>query len=244
MLAWVAAGVTGEGCAQQLATLRAELTRTRAQLDATDAELRATRHQLAACHATAPHASRTAGAPAPGAPGSPRASLSSPDELAWPLASPRGLERPSLPSSAVVLAFSDPPARRTMECVNSASPGADSRGRGCAFYERRPQACGNFDSQNFTAGAVCCACGGGSREPCGDGLVSSRCYGHLCEELVAGGRTYGELRQAHGCLCGCEPAGPSPGSPKESWGGSAADFCCCGTENSCAHETRVALQVG
>jgi hypothetical protein len=45
--------------------------------------------------------------------------------------------------------------------VNIDNGATDSFGDNCAWYETQMESCGNFDDDDFTAGTMCIACGGG-----------------------------------------------------------------------------------
>ena len=80
-----------------------------------------------------------------------RASLLSPERLSELL----GVE---------VLAISPPISFGidTSICYDTAVGELDSNSQGCETYREFTTFCGSFDDDDFTAGVLCCACGGGS----------------------------------------------------------------------------------
>jgi len=98
----------------------------------------------------------------------------------------------------------------------------DSHGDDCSWYsdagQLNPPRCGNFDTRDFRAHDMCCACGGGSATP---GLISAV---SICVD------TNHELRDSQGDNCdryiGYED---TCGSFDEDLGFNAAEMCCsCG----------------
>ena len=55
----------------------------------------------------------------------------------------------------------------TGECVNTnididGNMIFDDEGDSCDWYDSNPQGCGEYDTAEFNAGQMCCACNGGS----------------------------------------------------------------------------------
>ena len=46
-------------------------------------------------------------------------------------------------------------------CADTAGDATDEDGDGCLYYAAYPEECGLYDDEDFSALAMCCACGGG-----------------------------------------------------------------------------------
>ena len=49
----------------------------------------------------------------------------------------------------------------TQECYSTDFYGGDTGGDGCGWYDSYPGSCGSYDTDNFWANSMCCACNGG-----------------------------------------------------------------------------------
>ena len=57
-----------------------------------------------------------------------------------------------------------PAERKLSECLDANDSGAaDSAGHRCGFYNNHSTVCGANDDSDFSASAICCACGGGAQ---------------------------------------------------------------------------------
>lgn len=52
-------------------------------------------------------------------------------------------------------------------CANSNGDFLDTTGDDCGWYERYPETCGGFNTEDFDSNSMCCVCGGGEME-CND----------------------------------------------------------------------------
>jgi hypothetical protein len=46
-------------------------------------------------------------------------------------------------------------------CVDTTNGTTDVSSDGCDYYKRNPNHCGTFDTNDFNATSMCCACNGG-----------------------------------------------------------------------------------
>jgi hypothetical protein len=46
----------------------------------------------------------------------------------------------------------------SLGCVDTAQGLTDSYGDGCYYYKEYPKECGDWDTKEFTANLMCCAC--------------------------------------------------------------------------------------
>ena len=82
------------------------------------------------------------------------------------------------------------------DCLDTADGRTDSDGDGCGWwYVDAPADCGSYDDDDFAAGEVCCACGGGDR----GAVASALTFSGLTEEDAR--TSTGELEQGTPANC-------------------------------------------
>jgi len=106
-------------------------------------------------------------------------------------------------------------------CQDTNNGFGDTTGDQCDWYERNPGYCGNFDTLDFVASAMCCTCGGGSTG--------------TCEETNNG---FGDVT---GDQCDWYAANPSSCGYYDTPDFTANDMCCACGGGSIPSEYRLSL---
>lgn len=69
------------------------------------------------------------------------------------------------------------PAKNDTVCTDSNNSTTDSVGDSCSWYIGHESACGSYDTDNFTASTMCCACGGGVTQAEVDAVMDDFAHG-------------------------------------------------------------------